>query len=200
MGCFIVIEGLDGAGTTTQARRLVDWLAARGRTVHQTCEPSDGPVGRLIRSTLTGQPGAPAPSTLPWMFAADRADHLAREIEPALQRGDVVSDRYTHSSLAYQSLELPLSRVHALNEGFRVPDLTLLLAVSAETALSRIAGRGGERELFEQQEKLDRIAHQYEMVVDLLRAMGQPIVRLDGGAEPDAVHDAICRAVLPLVS
>ncbi len=120
MGRFIVLEGLDGAGTTTQAALLAEWLGARGEVV-QTREPTAGPIGRLIRSSLRAEPDSPAETSLPWLFAADRAEHLTRVIEPALARGAwVISDRYYHSSLAYQSLVQPLERLLALNP-FRAP-------------------------------------------------------------------------------
>src|SRR5215813_5602752 len=97
-GRVIVIEGIDGAGTTTQTRLLVEWLNGSGRPAHATREPSDGPVGRLLR-----------------------------EIVPELARGrHVVSDRYYHSSLAYQSEESERAFVEALNAHARRPDLTFL--------------------------------------------------------------------------
>src|SRR5262249_48635759 len=105
---LVVLEGLDGAGTTTQARRLGAALEAAGPPAGLTREPSDGPVGRLLREMLTGGhalPGGAAISqaTFSLLFAADRLDHLQREVEPALARGAVVvSDRWYHSSLAYQ--------------------------------------------------------------------------------------------------
>src|SRR4051794_39709628 len=108
-GRFIVIEGLDGAGTTTQTERLATRLREEGHRVLTTREPSDGPVGMLLRQALTGRltlPGAHAPladETLALLFAADRTDHLASRVEPALGRGEVVlCDRYVLSSLAYQ--------------------------------------------------------------------------------------------------
>lgn len=196
MGRFIVLEGLDGAGTTTQAERLAAWLRGDGRRVHQTCEPSEGPVGRLIRATLGGRPDAPAPSTLPWMFAADRADHLAREIEPALAIGDVVCDRYVPSSLAYQSLEHPLEFVDALNRTFRVPDLTLLLVLEPEIAWHRIAARSDERELFERRDRLAAVARSYARVSELLRARGERLVEIDASAGVDEVEARIRETVL----
>lgn len=189
---FIVLEGLDGAGTTTQLARLATWLEAQGRTVVRTHEPTDGPVGRLIRRTLQRDADAPAPSTLPWMFAADRADHLARLVEPALARGEVVlSDRYLHSSLAYQSLQQPLESVWALNATFRVPDLTLFVEVPVQVSLDRIAARGGEREIFEEEERLVAIRDSYHRVLDRLRDRGDRIVTLDGTGSIDAVEAAI---------
>lgn len=194
-GRFFVLEGLDGAGTTTQAQRLTAWLRSLGRAVLPTFEPSDGPVGRLIRATLRHREGAPAPTTLPWMFAADRADHLAREIEPALGQQDVVCDRYVPSSLAYQSLSLPYDRVYALNADFRVPDLTLFLRLDPDTALARIEARGGDRELFEHRDRLLRVAAAYDAVFTDLAAKGVPLVHVDAAAPVEVVEQAVRDAV-----
>src|SRR5512139_742195 len=112
-GLFIAIEGIDGAGTTTQAKLLFDGLRARGLPVHLTREPSDGPIGVLIRQILTGRvvvpglqgPRAPDWATMALLFAADRLDHVEAEIAPNLADGvTVVSDRYDYSSVAYQSV------------------------------------------------------------------------------------------------
>ncbi len=189
---FIVLEGLDGAGTTTQLERLATHLEAQGRVVLRTREPTDLPVGRLIRRTLQRDPDAPAPATLPWMFAADRADHLHREIEPALARGEVViSDRYLHSSLAYQSLQQPLDEVWGLNASFRVPNLTVFVEVPVAESLRRISARGGERELFEEEGRLVAIRDSYHRVIERLRARGDHIVTLDGTGSIDEVTAAL---------
>lgn len=195
-GRFLVLEGLDGAGTTTQTARLQAWLEGRGRRVHPTREPSTGPVGRLIRETLRAAPDAPAPSTLPWMFAADRADHLAREIEPALAAGvDVISDRYAPSSLAYQSVERDLDEVWALNASFRVPDLTLFVTVPVDEAMRRIGGRAAAREIFEEHDRLEAVARQYDRVIDRLRARGDRLAVIDGSRPVDEVTAAVVAAV-----
>ena len=197
---FIVIEGLDGAGTTTQVRELQRWLEAQNREVHRTFEPSDGPIGRLIRQSLRKDPGSPDRSVLPWMFAADRADHLRREIEPKLHAGiDVITDRYYHSSLAYQSMEIPLDRVWELNHTFRTPDLTVFVRVDVDTALARIASRDAEREIFEQRGQLEKIAMHYDQVLDFLTNEGHAITEVDGSrslAEVTAAVQAEVRRVL----
>src|SRR5690606_18811113 len=112
-GLFIVLEGVDGAGTTTHTKLLADALRARGLPVHTTREPSDGPVGVQIRQILTGRlvvpgingPRPPSWSTMALLFAADRMDHVEASITPNLMDGvTVISDRYYHSSVAYQSI------------------------------------------------------------------------------------------------
>lgn len=194
---FIVLEGLDGAGTTTQCQRLSDVLSHQGVTTVRTNEPTDGPIGRIIRKSLRREPGAPALTALPWMFAADRSDHLSRLVEPSLTKGSwVISDRYFHSSLAYQSLTLPLEQVWTLNQHFRTPDQTIFIRISVDTALERIAARGAERDVFEDRERLTQIAAAYDRVLDFLRELGHPIAEVDGSL-PIADVTAAIREHLP---
>ena len=192
MSAFIVIEGLDGAGTTTQVARLVADLEAQQRSVLATREPTAGPIGRIIRQTLVGQADAPTVESLPWMFAADRADHLHRTVEPALARNTVVvSDRYVPSSLAYQSLTLPLEDVLALNARFRVPDLLIMVDVPVDTCLQRIQSRSDHRDIYERKDQLERIHAAYERVLARLAQRGDPIVRVDGTQDMDTVAASI---------
>src|SRR6185437_14469754 len=107
-GRFVVLEGIDGAGTTTHVGLLAERLRSERIPVRATREPSDGPVGVLVRQILTGRvviPGGRAPGwqTMALLFAADRMDHVESGIAPFLAEGGVVlSDRYDASSLAYQ--------------------------------------------------------------------------------------------------
>jgi len=164
---FVVLEGIDGSGTTTQLGRLEAHLVARGRRVHATREPSAGPIGRLLREILLGQhrlpAGAPADGlAMALLFAADRRDHLGREIEPALAAGlDVVSDRYLMSSLAYQAEEADRSWVASLARAVRAPDLTLLLDVPVEVAAARRHAAGRAVERYDDDGLLARVAANY---------------------------------------
>ncbi|OGQ13576.1 MAG: dTMP kinase [Deltaproteobacteria bacterium RBG_16_71_12] len=162
-GRLIVLEGADGTGTTTQARTLAHHLTSRGRTVHVTAEPSRGPIGALIRQLLSGdRPREQIHRELALLFAADRLDHVAREIEPELARGvDVISDRYLLSSLVYQGLDLPIEWVASLNQHAPAADVTLLVTLPVEAALARIAGRAGQRELFDARETQARVHARY---------------------------------------
>ncbi|GMV42341.1 MAG: hypothetical protein AMXMBFR64_40570 [Myxococcales bacterium] len=175
-GKFIALEGIDGAGTTTQTALLVDWLRSRGEAVHTTREPSDGPVGVLLRQVLRHRVVVPAgegasrpleAGAVALLFAADRLDHLDAEVHPCLRAGvHVVSDRYVGSSLAYQSLDLPLSWVRAINARADAPDLTVLLRLDPVRALARVSRRQGDaRELYEREETLTRVAACYDALV-----------------------------------
>lgn len=205
MSKLIVLEGLDGAGTTTQARRLADALAARGWIAHVTREPSDGPIGRLIREMLTGGHAIPGASisqaTFGLLFAADRLDHVQREVEPALAAGHVViSDRWYHSSLAYQGTGAERDWIRTLNGRARKPDLTVFLRVRAAVAAERRVAAGRAQELFEDLPMQERVAAGYEAVLAELAAAGEATTILDGEQPLDAVAEAIVAAVLPCLS
>jgi dTMP kinase len=192
---FIAIEGIDGSGGTTQARMLADWFRQSGQPeVVLTCEPSHGPVGKFIREAL--KPGNAASvladSVLPFLFAADRRDHLDREIIPALQRGAaVITDRYYHSSLAYQSLSIGMPAVADLNERFRAPDLTVFLDLDPEISLARIEARGEQVERFEALDRLQQIHESYDAVLIHCRAAGEHVVTIEADAPVDEIHRAI---------
>jgi dTMP kinase len=194
---FIVLEGLDGAGTTTQVERLARALRHDSFDVQTTREPSDGVVGVIIRQALRRRlvhrdGGRLAPETLALMFAADRVDHLRDEVEPALEAGRVViTDRYVHSSIAYQGAELPIDWVVAINARARAADLVVHLDVPVETCLARIDTRGG-RELFEEEAMLRRVAEGYEAAY---RARPDHVVRVDGTGSIDAVSSRVLGVV-----
>lgn len=189
---FVVLEGLDGAGTTTQSHRLVAALQALGAPAHFTREPSDGPIGTLIRQALGGRlvrPGGArlTPDSLALLFAADRVDHLASELEPLLARGvTVVCDRYTLSSVAYQGQELDPQFVREINARAVAPDLTLFLRVSPEVALERRRGRHLGDELYEALETQRRVARAYD---DAARAfhLTHHVHVIDGERDIDTV-------------
>jgi dTMP kinase len=197
---LIVLEGLDGAGTTTQARRLVAYLEGRGRPAHLTREPSDGPIGRLIREMLTGHHALPdqpiGQSTFGLLFAADRLDHVQREVEPQLARGvTVVSDRWYHSSLAYQGTGADRDWIATINARARRPDLTIFLEVRPEVAAQRRIAAGRVQELFEDLQMQQEVDAGYRATIAELTALGERIETLDGELAPDAVFQQIVARV-----
>ncbi|HEY5926632.1 MAG TPA: dTMP kinase [Kofleriaceae bacterium] len=199
-GRLIVIEGLDGAGTTTQVRRLVEHLTAQGKQAYGTREPSDGPVGRLIREMLTGGHAIEgeklSQGTFGLLFAADRLDHMQREVEPKLAAGaTVISDRWYHSSLAYQGTGADRDWIAMLNARARRPDVTIFLKVRPEVAAQRRAAARRKEELFEDLRMQQEVDAGYRATIVELQAAGERIEILDGEQSEDQVFAAILRIV-----
>ncbi len=206
---FLVLEGIDGSGTTTQASRLATALRNSGREVLLTREPTTGPVGRFLRQALSGKltdAGGDATdldwSSMALLFSADRLEHLRREIEPALERGAVVlSDRYDLSSLIYQSATCPegervLPWLRELNRRARRPDLTLVLDVSPEVAEERRAKRSEEPEIFEKAELQRRLATYYKRAPEFVPQ--DRVVLISGDSEEDEVARRVAEVVQTL--
>jgi dTMP kinase len=137
-GKFISIEGLDRCGKSTHAKLLARWLRSNGHDVVVTDEPTDGAVGRMIKQILRGELKVPLDIEA-LLFAADRAQHVVNVINSALAEGKmVVSERYVHSSLAYQSARgLSMNWVKKINKYAPKTDLTVLIDVPTEVAFSR---------------------------------------------------------------
>lgn len=192
---FIALEGIDGAGTTTQCQRLVRWLEAQGRRALSTREPSDGPIGTLIRQILRGQHDHVDPASVALLFAADRLHHLESEIRPALAAGrDVVSDRYVLSSLAYQGVNSDAQWVEFINNRADLPGLTLFVDVPVDVCLERLVQRGDSRELFETRDMLSRVDAAYRRLAEQL-AEQHNVVVIDGTPSPDDVAAQIVDVV-----
>lgn len=198
-GLFMVLEGIDGSGTTTQLDLLTGHLRARGRRVLPTREPSGGPIGRLLREILLCQHdtvGAPLDGrAMALLFAADRRDHLVREIEPALAAGsDVVSDRYVLSSLAYQPVEADRSWVERLADGIRMPDLTILLDVPIAVAAERRRRARRPTERYDADGTQQRVRENYRRVASEAARWGK-IAILDASGPVSEVQVAIAAQV-----
>ena len=157
-GLFIVIEGIDGTGKSTQARRLGEWFVAQGREVITSREPTDGPWGiKLRESAATGRL---SPDEELRYFLNDRRQHVDEVIKPSLDAGKVVIlDRYYFSSMAYQGSrgDFEPEEIRKVNEEFAPqPDLLLILDLDVDTAHRRIGLRGDSTNEFEQHESLTR--------------------------------------------
>ena len=193
-GHFIVLEGIDAGGTTTQCAALADVLRSRGYDVTVTCEPTGGAIGKQIRSWLAVGADRPSAHALALLFAADRLEHIDREILPALARGEVViCDRYFWSSFAYQGLDCELSWLAAINEEALRPDLAIWLNVPLVKTLRRSAARlteGTPEECFDPPELQVRLHDAYNSFANL-PAQGfealEGLVEIDGDRSITAV-------------
>jgi dTMP kinase len=156
-GLFIVIEGIDGTGKSTQSKRLAEWFRSRGREVVLSREPTDGPWGKKLReSATTGRLSAEEELEC---FLNDRREHVEMSIKPALAEGKVVIlDRYYFSTMAYQGARgFDPGEIRRRNEAFAPqPDLLLILDLSVESAHGRIGARGDTANEFEQRDTLSR--------------------------------------------
>lgn len=205
-GLFLVLEGLDGAGTTTQAQRLAAWMKAHGRRCHVTAEPSRGPIGAQVRLVLSGRlRGAGGrefdPRSLALLFAADRLDHWESEINPRLEEGwDVISDRYVLSSLAYQAVSTgDAPWVAAINSMAPAADLTVFLRLAPAVALRRRYAASSEPEIFEFPEFQRKVRRAYGRALAGMVDAGERVIEVRGDRAIEAVGDAVARAVEPLL-
>jgi dTMP kinase len=163
-GKFIVFEGLDGSGKSTQAALLVKELQEKRCKVHATFEPTQYLIGGLVRSYLAND-WKSAPECLQLMFCADRAYHLEKEIVPSLKAGvTVVCDRYFFSTVAYGAMDMDLDWLIELNKNFIIPDLTIVLESDPELCIERMAKERFSVELFEKIEILKKIWKNYQIV------------------------------------
>jgi dTMP kinase len=193
---FLTFEGLDGSGKSTQAELLRARLERSGREVVSTREPGGTPVGEAVRMLLLE--GA---DMTPWaeaaLFAAARAEHAARVIRPALDRGaDVVCDRYIDSSLAYQGAArgLGVDEVLELNlraTGGLLPDRTFLLLVEPEVGAARLG---------EAPDRIEREGLEFQRLVDLgyralVERFPERIVALDGSLDPEEIAERVAASL-----
>ncbi|HHH30938.1 MAG TPA: dTMP kinase [Polyangiaceae bacterium] len=207
-GRFIVFEGIDGAGTTTQSERYAAFLRGERRVVHVTHQPSDGPIGSMLRLGLGGrlQLGASNQAQcMALLFAADRLDHVAHQIEPHLRDGAVViCDRYDLSSIAYQTATARTEDreafeiwVRELNRYAPRPDATVVLDVTPEEAERRRQERLGALELYEETALQRELAALYARAESLVP--GDHVIRVDGNRPLDEVTEAVQRALADVV-
>ncbi len=161
---LVVFEGLDGSGTTTQMQLLAEKCDKELRSCRATFEPTDKPIGRLVRAILKKQI-VTTPLALAMLYAADREDHLYNPIYgmvSEMEKGKlVICDRYIYSSLAYQGVECPLEKVRELNR-FPAPKYLFFIDTPVDECIRRIASRGGNSELFDRHEFLEQVKSNYE--------------------------------------
>lgn len=192
---FIVLEGPDGSGTTTHTRLLCSSLAASSHEVLATAEPTGGAIGAWIRSLLRSDTLL-SPASLQLLFTADRADHVASLIQPALSSGKIVlSDRYAASTVVYgEASGIDPLWLEDMNKIFVQPDLCILLFPPLETCLQRLGTRSST-EIFERSDLQKRIHAAYRSY-----ARRHPEVTvIDSSGPVDSVAAQILSLLQPLI-
>lgn len=177
-GKFIVFEGLDGSGQTTQVGLLGDLLQKKGFKAVLTKEPTlDSEAGKRIRQVLDKVIKV-EPGLLQELFTQDRKEHLENLVIPALKEGKIViSDRYFFSTFAFGVSDgLDLQWLIKMNDEFLLPDMTFILKVSPKTCIKRIESRGEGKKLFEKEKKLTKVWQIYK----LLPARFENVYMIDG--------------------
>ena len=192
---FIVLEGIDGAGTSTQIKRMVQSNPER---FVATAEPTSGPTGLFLRRMLSGEFKTDE-RTNAYLFAADRCEHIFGKggVKELCESGKtVVSDRYFFSSLAYQSVSCGLELLQLLNSPFPLPEYLFYFDINPEISLARVNARNGKKEIYETLEKQKKIAALYEKVISMYENDASlreemKIIRIDASKSIEKVEEII---------
>lgn len=185
-GKFVVFEGIDGAGSTTQLLLLFEYLKRKKIPVIKTAEPTDGPIGKRIRRILQGKEKIDA-KEFQLLYCRDRKEHLKKTVLPALELGKVVlSDRYFYSTVAYGSLKLDWGWLIGICVDFPRPDVAFLVNTPAPVAMKRMKGRKS-REFFEKEAWLSKVGRAY---LKLMKNDKTSVI-LDGGKSKDEIHKEV---------
>lgn len=189
---FIVFEGLDGAGTTTQIRNLARYYEFNRREYYLTAEPTDNPIGQLVRQVLQKKVST-TPEALALLYAADRHDHIFSESHGILRMVEegkiVISDRYFYSSIAYQSVECNPDFITMINQ-YPQPEFIIFVDTPVDVCMERIEKRGGEKELFDRASFLSLVRENYLRAFSALPE-GVKLIMVDGAMQEDEVESAI---------
>jgi dTMP kinase len=201
-GKLIVFEGLDGSGQTTQAQLLTKWFGEkRNQLAYYTKEPTDGPVGALLKLSLSSRlvsgkfnhKQEPLDAlTMALFFAADRQDHLNDDVVPKLKSGiHVIADRYYLSSLAYQSIHADYEWIKEINKHAIRPDLTVFLEAPPAICVKRMQAQRWHVELYEDLTTLERVHDSFMYAIGQLRGEGERIEIVNSNQPAKDVHKIV---------
>lgn len=191
---FIVFEGIDGAGTSTQIKKLVE---TNPQKFSATAEPTKNETGKFLRRMLAGDFSVDE-KTNAYLFAADRCEHIFGKggVKELISQGKtVVSDRYFFSSLAYQSVSCGYDLPRLLNSPFPLPEYLFYFVINPEISLSRVNARNEKKEIYEKLELQQKIAAKYEEVIQEYEKTssetGMKIIRIDASKGIEEIHQYI---------
>jgi len=197
---FIAFEGIDGSGKSTQVQLLTERLTAAGHKVYVTCEPSEGPIGKMIRDIFTHKMEADH-KTIAGLFIADRLDHLLNKRDGILKKLEegytVLTDRYYFSSYAYQSPYMDLNWVieaNSLSADLLRPDLNIYIDIPAEISVERLKKGRSSTELYETLENLQNVRNKYFEVMELLKGE-EKVMITDGNRRPELIAEEIWKKI-----
>ncbi|WP_080663069.1 dTMP kinase [Treponema pedis] len=194
---FIVFEGIDGTGTTSQLRLLKERFASEGK--EETClftqEPTTGKIGTLIRSALQGGFKL-APETMTRLFAADRCEHLYGEggiIEDLNAGKAVFSDRYIFSSLAYQAAAGTKELAEAQNRGFPMPEYLFFFDLPVNISMSRVIGRSNVLEIYEEESFQNKVRNEYLNILEVFKKQepNMQIIKINASETIEEIHSKL---------
>ncbi len=199
-GAFIAFEGIDGSGKSTQSALLIQKLRQEGIPCYATMEPTDAPIGSLIRQVMTGRVKTDNKAVAA-LFAADRLDHLLNEVDGIVSKIEsgvtVVTDRYYFSSYAYNSVHMPMEWVIKANEQSSAilrPSVTVYIDIDPDTALDRIAKNRFRQELFEKKSMLVKVRDNYMKAFKLLEK-DEKVFIVDGNRPQEDIAETVWNAV-----
>ncbi len=201
---FIALEGIDGSGKSTQVKKLAEKLTAAGHKVYSTFEPTDSPIGSLIRNILKGRIKADD-RTIAGLFVADRIDHLLNEVNGIIKKLDegytVITDRYYFSSYAYHGTHMDMEWViaaNAMSANIKRPDMNIFIDVPPEICMKRISENRNIVELYESLENLKNVKEKYFESFNKLGGE-ENIFITNGNRSYDEISADIWNAVEPLI-
>lgn len=202
---FIAFEGIDGSGKSTQVKLLKQNLENTGHKVYTTFEPTDSPIGKIIRDIFNHRMEADH-RTIAALFAADRLNHVLDKTNGILKKLEegytVISDRYYLSSYAYHGVHMNMNWVIATNSlcsELLKPDLNIYMDISAEATLERIAKGRETTELYETLENLQNVRNKYFEVIALLKSEENVFIT-DADRAPDDISKEIWEKISELIS
>ncbi|MBE0663107.1 MAG: dTMP kinase [Bacteroidales bacterium] len=197
---FIAFEGIDGSGKSLQVKLLAESLIKAGHKVYSTFEPTDSPIGSIIRNIFQHKIEADH-RVIAGLFVADRLNHLLNKTDGILKMLEegytVITDRYYFSSYAYQGIHMPLNWVieaNSLSADLLRPDLNIYIDISPEISMQRLNSGRNSIELYETMDNLRNVRNKYSEVFELLRNKERIFVT-DGNRAPEAIASDIWNAI-----
>lgn len=211
-GKFIVLEGIDGSGKSLQTQLLLKYLISKRIATYRTQEPSNGPIGKIIRSEYLSGIRKTDVDVLNLLCIADRLDHITNEEDGLLNFINdgicIISDRYYMSSIAYYSMPYlsDRSKYHDaikdiisrnnINRNALCPDVTIFLDTDPKVSYNRIIRRGSKKEIFDDIQSIKKIHTTYHDAKKYLESIGDNIYTIDGNQSIDDVHNQIINDVI----